>query len=212
MRKLFLMMLTLFLCMGVQAQENQYLRELTEAVKGLRKADSKVRDQFITQLSEKNNPKITLMDDVICEGDEFKGAKANRFRLNQSVVYVYGNQNPSLTSKDDGMLSSKERGIYYSAIEKSVKKGGTIKFSIDGHVGQQEFSVIAYHPTAKFRITVTDGFHRPVTKEGNGNVSAVSFSVFRSSTVTLTVEYLGDEKNKEPFESFAVLNYNPWKR
>ena len=116
MRKL-LMMLTLFLCTGVQAQENQYLRELTEAVKGLRKADSKVRDQFITQLSEKNNPKITLMDDVICEGDEFKGAKANRFRLNQSVVYVYGNQNPSLTSKDDGMLSSKERGIYYSAIE-----------------------------------------------------------------------------------------------
>ena len=87
-----------------------------------------------------------------------------------------------------------------------------IKFSIDGHVGQQEFSVIAYHPTAKFRITVTDGFHRPVTKEGNGNVSAVSFSVFRSSTVTLTVDYLGDEKNKELFESFAVLNYNPWKR
>ena len=206
------MMVTLFLCMGVQAQENQYLRELTEAVKGLRKADSKVRDQFITQLSETNNPKITLMDDVKCEGDEFKGAKANRFRLNQSVVYVYGNQNPSLTSKDDGMLSSKERGIYYSAIEKSIKKAGTVRFSVDGHVGQQEFSVVAYHPTARIRVTVNDGFHRPVTSEGIGNVSVASFSVNSKNTITLTVEYLGDDKNKETFESFAILNYNSWKR
>ena len=212
MRKLFLTMLTMLLCMGVQAQENQFLRDLTEAVKGLRKADSKVRDQFINKLSSNKNPKITLMDDVKCEGDEYKGAKANRFRLNQSVVYVYGNQNPSLTSKDDGMLSSKERGISYSAIEKSIKKGGTVKFCIDGHVGQQEFSVIAYHPTANFRITVTDGFHRPVAKEGIGNVNVMSFDVSRNSTVTLTIEYLGDEKNKEAFESFAIINYNPWKR
>ncbi len=212
MRKIVLTMLTMFLCMGVQAQENPYLRELTEAVKGLRKADSKVRDQFINKLSSNKNPKITLMDDVQCEGDEYKGGKANRFRLNQSVVYVYGNQNPSLTSKDDGMLSSKEHGISYSAIEKSIKKGGTVKFSVDGHVGQQEFSVIAYHPTSNFRITVTDGFHKPVTKEGIGNLSVMSFGVSRNSTVTLTIEYLGDEKNKEAFESFAILNYNPWKR
>lgn len=212
MRKIILTMLTMLLCMGVQAQENQYLRELTEAVKLLRKADSKVRDQFVSKLSASNCPKITLMDDAKCDGDEFKSAKANRFRLNQSVVYIYGNQNPSLTSKDDGMLSSKERGIFYSAIEKSIKKVGTVRFNIDGHVGQQEFSVIAYHPTAKIRVTVTDAFHRPVTNEGIGNVSVVSFSVSRKHTVTLTVEYLGDDKNKEPFESFAILNYNSRKR
>lgn len=212
MRKLLLTMLTLLLCLGVQAQENQYLRDLTEAVKGLRKADSKVRDQFISHLSSNKNPKITLMDDVMCEGDEFKGAKANRFRLNQTIVYVYGNQNPTLTSKDDGLLSSKERGIFYSAIEKSVKKGGTIKCSVNGHVGQQEFSIIAYHPTAKFKLSISDGWHNTITKEGVGNISIVYFRVNRNHTITFTIEYMGDEKNKESFESFAILNYNPQKR
>ena len=93
MRKLFLMMLTLFLCMGVQAQENQYLRELTEAVKGLRKGNDKVRKQFENNLSSSSKPKISLMDDVTSEGDEFKGNDANQFRLNQAVVNVYDSQN-----------------------------------------------------------------------------------------------------------------------
>lgn len=205
-------MLTLLLCLGVQAQENQYLRDLTEAVKGLRKGNEKVRKQFEASLSSSGKPKISLMDDVKSEGDEFKGNDANQFRLNQAVVNVYDRQNHTLTGKDGGMLSSKERGIYYSAIEKSIKKGGTVRFSIDGHVGQQEFSVIAYHPTAKIRVTVTDGFHRPVTNEGIGNVSIVSFGVSGKNTVTLTVEYLGDDKNKELFESFSIINYNPQKR
>lgn len=212
MRKVLFMMLTLLMCMDVQAQENQYLRDLTEAVKGLRKADSKVRDQFVSKLSSNKNPKITLMDDISSEGDEFKGAKANRFRLNQAIVYVYGNQNPTLTSKDDGMLSSKERGIFYSAIEKSIKKGGTVNYSINGHIGQQEFSVIAYHPTAKFKLSISDGWHKTIIKEGVGNVSIEYFRVYKNNTISITIEYLGDEKNKESFESFAILNYNPQKR
>lgn len=205
-------MMTLLLCMGVQAQENQYLRALTEAVIGLRKADSKVRDQFINTLSSSKNPKITLMEDAKSEGDEYKGEKANRFRLNQAIVYVYGNQNPTLTSKKDGMLNSKEQGVYYSAIEMSIKKSGTLRCSIDGHIGQQEFSVIAYHPTAKFKLTISDGWHNPITKVAVGNVSIEYFRVTKSNTVDITIEYLGDEKNKEPFESFAILNYNPQKR
>ena len=212
MRKVLFMMLALLMCMGVQAQENQYLRDLTETVKELRNADSKVRDKIISQLSLSKNPKITLMDDAKSEGDEFKGAKANRFRLNQTIVYVYGNQNPTLTSKDDGMLSSKESGIFYSAIEKSIKKGGTIKCSINGHAGQQEFSVIAYHPTAKFKLSISDGWHNTITKEGVGNVSIEYFSVNRDNTIFFTMEYIGDEKNKEDFESFAILNYNPQRK
>ena len=207
-----LMMLTLLLCMGVQAQENQYLRDLTEAVKGLRKANSKVREQFISKLSSSRSPKITLMDDAKCEGDEFRGSNANKFRLNQAIVYVYGNQNQTLTSKDGGMLSSKEQGIYYSAIEKSIKKGGSLECSVTGHVGLQEFSVIAYRPTAKFRVTVTDGWHNPVVKEGVGNVSLESYKVYGKNTITITIDYLEDNSNKEQFESFAILNFNPQKR
>lgn len=212
MRKIFLMMLALFLCVGVQAQENQYLRELTEAVKGLRRGNDKVRRQFETSLSSSGKPKIALMDDVNSEGDEFKGNDANQFRLNQAVVNVYDRQNHTLMSKDGGMLSSKERGIYYSAIEKSIKKGGTITCSFTGHIGQQEVAVISYHPTAKFKVTISDGWHNPVTKEGVGTVSVESYRVLRNNTVTITIEYVGDSSNKDSFDSFAIVNYNPQKR
>lgn len=211
MRKLFLMMLTLFLCMGVQAQENQYLRELTEAVKGLRKGNDKVRKQFEKSLST-NKPKIALMDDAKVEGDEFKGNDANQFRLNQSVVNVYDRQNQTLIGKDGGMLSSKELGIYYSAIEKSIKKGGTIMCSFTGHIGKQEVAVISYHPTAKFKVTISDGWHNPVVKEGVGTVSVESYRVLRNNTVTITIEYIGDNSNRDSFDSFAIVNYNPQKR
>lgn len=212
MRKSLLTMLTLILCLGVQAQENQYLRDLTEAVKGLRKGNDKVREQFVNNLSASNKPKITLMDDVECEGDEFKGGNANKFRLNQAIVYVYGNQNQTLTSKDGGMLSSREQGIYYSAIEKSIKKGGSLQCSITGHIGKQEISVVAYRPTAKFRVTVSDGWHNPVVKEGLGNVSLETYRVIRSNNITITIDYIEDNSNKGTFESFAILNYNPQKR
>lgn len=212
MRKVLFVMLTLLMCMGVQAQENQYLRDLTEAVKGLRKGNDKVRKQFETSLSSIDKPKISLMDDVKSEGDEFKGNDANRFRLNQSIVNVYDKQNLTLTSKDDGMLSSKERGIYYSAIEKSIKKGGTIKCSYTGHIGKQEVSVISYHPTAYFKVTVSDGWHSPVVKEGIGNVVIGSYPVPKNNTVIITIEYIEDKSNKDSFESFAILNYNPQKR
>ena len=212
MRKVLLMILTLLMCMGVQAQENQYLRDLTEAVKGLRKGNEKVRKQFENKLSSSSKPKIALMDDVKSEGDEFKGNDANQFRLNQAVVNVYDKQNQTLTSKDDGMLSSKERGIYYSAIEKSIKKGGTVKCRFTGHIGKQEVSVISYHPTAKFKVTISDGWHDAVVKEGVGNVSVESYSVLRSNTVTITIEYIGDKSNSHSFDSFAIVNFNPQKR
>lgn len=210
MKKVLFMMLTLLMCIGVQAQENQYLRDLTEAVKGLRKDKDKAHKQFIKSLSSSNKPKISLMDDVKSEGDEFKGNDANRFRLNQAVVNVYDNQNQILTSKDDGMLSSKERGIHYSAIEKSIKKGGTVKLSFTGHIGRQDFSVIAYSPTTKFKITISDGWHNPVVKMGVGDASVESYSVLRNNIVTITIEYIED--NKDSFESFAIINYNPQKR
>jgi hypothetical protein len=132
--------------------------------------------------------------------------------LNQAVVNVYDKQNQTLTSKDDGMLSSKERGIYYSAIEKSIKKGGSIKCRFTGHIGKQEVSVISYHPTSKFKVTVSDGWHNPVTKEGVGDVSLESYRVFQNYTVTITIEYVGDSTDSDSFDSFAIINYNPQKR
>ena len=181
-------------------------------LKGLERAMTKYANSLKLVFLLSGKPKISLMDDVKSEGDEFKGNDANQFRLNQAIVNVYDKQNQTLMSKDDGMLSSKELGIYYSAIEKSIKKGGTIKCNFTGHIGKQEVSVISYHPTAKFKVTISDGWHNPVTKEGVGTVSVESYRVLRNNTVTITIEYIGDSSNKDSFDSFAIVNYNPQKR
>ena len=89
-------MLALFLCMGVQAQDNQYLRELTESVKKLRKANSKVRNQIIADLAMEKNPKIALMDDIEGGGAEYDGLEANRFFMNQVFVFVYEKPPPQI--------------------------------------------------------------------------------------------------------------------
>ena len=212
MRKLLLMMLTLLLCLGVQAQENQYLSDLTEAVKGLRKGSDKVHKQFVNSLSSSNKPIISLMDDIKTEGDEFSGNGANQFHLNQAVSDVYEKQKLTSSDKGESIPSNKEPGIFYAAIEKSIKKGGTITCSFTRHFGKQEVSVISYHPTAKFKVTVSDGWHNPVTKEGVGNISLESYRVLKNNTVTIAIEYIGDSSNKDTFESFAILNYNPQKR
>ena len=75
-----------------------------------------------------------------------------------------------------------------------------------------EVSVISYHPTAKFKVTISDGWHNPVTKEGVGTVNVESYKVLRNNTVTITIEYIGDSSNKDSFDSFAIVNYNPQKR
>ena len=211
MRKLFLTMLALFLCMGVQAQENQYLRELTESVKRLRKAKSKVRNQIIADLAMEKNPKIALMDDIEGGGAEYDGDEANRFFMNQVFVLVYEKQNHKMESNSI-FLSSKERGINYSGIEKSIKKGGLVRYTIDGHKGRQEFVFIPYHPDTKYKVTISDNYRMPIEKIAT-DVCAIKFYYVRETeTITITIEYYGGDSNKETFESFAILNYNPQKR
>lgn len=212
MRRLLLTMLTLLLCMGVQAQENQYLRDLTEAVKRLRKANESVREKIIEDLSSEKNPKVSLMDDIEGGGAEYKLPTANRFKMNQVLVSVYRKQNHKVESNPGGLLSSKERGIFYSGIEKSVKKNGKVRYTIDGHKGEQEFVFVPYHPTAKYKVTVSDGWRHPIEKNVTDICSIKYYNVNAEETLTIVIEYFGDNSNKEPFESFAILNYNPQKR
>ena len=199
------------LSLGIQAQDNQYLHELTETVKKLRKAKSKVKKQIIADLAMDNKPKIALMDDIEGGGAEYDGPEANRFFMNQVFVFVYEKQNHKMES-NSVFLSSKEWGINYSGIEKSIKKGGKVKYTIDGHKGRQEFVFIPYHPDTKYRVTISDDLRRPIEKEVT-DVCAIKYDdVGEKDTITITIEYLGGKSNKEAFESFAILNYNPQKR
>lgn len=209
MNKVITIILFILFSMGIRAQENQYLRELTESVKKLRKAKVEQRNNVIADLAVESKPKIALMDDIKGGGAEYKGPEANRFHMNQVFVRVYGKQNHKMESDRD-LLSSKEMGINYSGIEKSIKKGGTVRYTINGHLGMQEFVFVPYHPNTKYKVTIYDDWRHPIEKEATDVCSIKYYNVKSEETITIIIELI--DNSHESFESFAILNYNPQKR
>lgn len=219
MRKIFV--LSLLLAAGAmfsQAQEQgeSYLQNITEIVKGLRKSNNSVHNSAIATLSADNKPKITLMDEICWAGDEaekaneVKGKNSNRFKLNQVITHVYKNQNHQLESKSI-MLNGNEKDIHYSAIEKTVKKGGKVTYKIYGREGNQDFIFIPFNPKSKYVVTIyVDG--KNVDRKEGSDVCQIHLDRLSSrQTITFSINYLADRGNKDRVESFAILNYNPQK-
>ena len=211
MKKGICLLLAMLAFSCAQAQDNQYLRELTEIVKKLRKAKSKIRNQVIADLAKEKNPKIALMDDIEGGGAEYDGLEANRFFMNQVFVFVYEKQNHKVESNSI-YLSSKERGINYSGIEKSIRKGGRVRYTIDGHKGRQEFVFIPYHSDTKYKVTISDDLRMPIERMATDVCAIKYYNVKETDTITIIIDYYGGNSNKEAFESFAILNYNPQKK
>lgn len=219
MRKKFV--LTLLLAAGAvfsQAQElgRSYLLDITEIVKELRKSNKTVRNSAIATLSADNKPKITLMDEIRWAGDEeekaneVKGNKGNRFKLNLVITHVYKNQNHQLETKSD-MLNGNEKDIHFSAIEKSVKKGGKVTYQIMGRKGEQDFIFVPFNPKSKYVITMYVDGKTVDRKEGTDVCQIHIDRLSCRQTITFSINYLADKANKDLVESFAILNYNPQK-
>ena len=110
-----LLSFTFFMASPAQEQTDNYLQDIAKVVKELRKSNNSTRNSAITTLSA--GQKLTLMDEIKWAGDEeekaneVKGAKGNRFKLNQVVAYVYKKQNHMLESKGD-MLNGNEKDIF----------------------------------------------------------------------------------------------------
>ena len=212
--------LTLLLAAGAvfsQAQEQgkSYLQNITEVVKELRKSNNSVRNSAIATLSADNKPKITLMDEIRWAGgeeekaNEVKGNKGNRFKLNQVITHVYKNQNHQLESKSI-MLNGNEKDIHFSAIEKSVKRGGKLTYQISGRKGEQDFIFIPFNPKTKYVIYMNTG-KEEIGKEAT-DVCTIHFDeISRKLPIEFSITYLDDKSNKDLVESFAILNYNPQK-
>lgn len=213
--------LTLLLAAGAmfsQAQEQgkSYLQNITEIVKELRKSDNSVRNSAIATLSADDKPKITLMDEIRWAGDEeekaneVKGNKGNRFKLNQVITHVYKNQNHQLETKSN-MLNGNEKDIHFSAIEKSVKKGGKVTYQIKGRYGEQDFIFVPFKKESKYVVTMyVDG--KTVDRKEGTDVCQIHINRLSSrQTITFSINYLSDKVNKDLVESFAILNYNPQK-
>ena len=199
-----------------QAQTDNYLQNIAKVVKELRKSDNSARNSVIATLSAVQNPKVTLMDEIRWAGDkeekanEVKGAKGNRFKLNQVVAYVYKKQNHLLESKGD-MLNGNEKDIHYSLIEKSVKRGGKVTYMTGGRKGEQDFIFIPFNPKSRYVVTMYVDGSKVDRKEGSDASQIHLNRISPKQIITFSINYLDDKANIGAVESFAILNYNQQK-
>lgn len=187
------------------AQEDAHLKKLTNDLIQLRKAkaSSSVLNKTVLNWSASSNPKITLMDDIKRdEINEYRGNGANKFKLNQIVTYVYNRQNTGLTSKGD-YFNSTEKDIFYSAIEKNIKKSCAVTYKLMGHLGAQEFVLISFNSKTKFTVTI-NGKKAKTVDEGVQYIKLDD--VKKDSMIIISIN---NESTSN--ESFVILNHNPQK-
>jgi len=189
------------------AQVDNHLDKMIDDLISLRKARgaNDALNKAVLDWSASDRPKITLMDEIRCEQDnEYRGNKANKFKMNQIVTHVYNRQNTGMVSKGD-YFNSTEIDVYYSAIEKTIKKGCTATYTLTGHLGAQEFVFVSFNPQTHFSATVNGKSAHPMTgKAGILSIriprvkkeDKISFSIFNES---------------DSNESFVILNHNPQK-
>ena len=207
--KHYVLFIIIAICPAIRsmAQADSHLAKLANDIISLqRKTSNKARlNQLVLNWSESSMPKITLMDDIGRAANEYRGADANRFKMNQLVTFVYDRQNKGMVSKGD-YFNSTEQGVHYSAIEKTVSKGKTVTYTLTGHSGLQEFLFIPFNPNALFTATVNG---EKAKKKENG-VQYISLpNITKQDTITFTITY--DNNNAAAFESFVIVNYNPQK-
>lgn len=210
LKRLLLIVFLCSLCSLCEAQQDAHLRELTAQVASLRNANKKGRE-IVAQQMVKSSEKIVLMDEIRPDANEYVGKNAFLFLLNPVVANVYSQQHVMLVSKGE-YYNSTEKGIYYSAIEKSVQPGKTVSYQITGHIGNQEYVILSYHPDSKFKVSVKlNGKIEVQSREVKGQWSFTLPQVKARDTMTLQITCLSSKNNKTPFESFAILNHNPQK-
>jgi len=195
----------MFTCFSSHAQVDSHLRKLAEGLFEIRKEKSsdKVLKKMATAWSSSQNPKIALMDDIKCDSqNEYQGKTVNRFKVNKLVARVYSSQNTGVYSKGE-YFNSTERDIYYSAIEKTIKKKKTVTYRLTGHIGKQEFFVVPYHADTKFVITVNG---KLATVGPDGEQYFVLPNVSKNDIMVFSIT---NQSNID--ESFVILNHNPQK-
>lgn len=203
-RRLYYVIMGLLVCMSIHAQEDVQLRKLTEQVVQLQKAKASKNalNKTVIDLSASGCPKITLMDEIKKNDNEYRDNGANKFKMNQVVTHVYGRQNTGMVSKGD-YFHSTEKDIYYSAIEKTVKKGCTVTYTLTGHVGVQEFVFVSFNPNSNYKAEVNG---QSATVKGGGVQHVKIGKVKKEDTITFSIT-----NKSSGNESFVIINYNPQK-
>ena len=206
--KVLFCIIAIWLChVPCQAQSiaDTYLSKMTEDVKTIRKkkASKDILNKTVLNWSATGMPKITLMDEIKRDAGEYKGKDVFKFKMNQLVYHVHDRQNTKMVSKGD-YFNSNEKNVFYSAIEKTVKRGHTVTYKITGHAGKQEFVFI--NPQSHLSATVNNV---PAKSLGDGVWAIVLDKVKASDTITMSITL--DAQDAAQYESFIILNHNPQK-
>ena len=206
-RLLFLMVVGLQTFFSSYAQENVHLKKLTDDIIAMRKAkaSSDALNKAVIDWSASGSPKITLMDEIKRDPDnEYRGNGANKFKMNQVVTHVYNRQNTGMVSKGD-YFNSTEKDVFYSVIEKTIKKGCTVTYTLANHIGVQEFIFLSYNPKARFSAIVNGKPANPVP----GKTGLLCIKLPRVRKEEKIAFSIFNESNSN--ESFVILNYNSQK-
>jgi len=189
------------------AQEDANLKKMADDLLAVRKANASnnALNKIVLDWSASGKPKITLMDEIQRDNkNEYKGSGTNKFKINQVVTHVYSRQNTGMVSKGD-YFNSTENDIYYSAIEKTIKKGCTATYTLTGHAGKQEFVFMAYNPKTKFSAKVNGDSALSVPGK-TGMLWIKLPKVNKEDKITFSIT---NESSSN--ESFVILNHNPQK-
>lgn len=204
---LILLFIGLLTCFDGFAQQDAYLRKMTEGLLLLRKSkgSNDALNKIILEWSASGKPKITLMDEIKKDpNNEYKGNGAFKFKLNQVVTHVYSRQNTGMVTKGD-YFNSSEKDICYSAIEKTVKKNSTVTYTLTGHVGVQEFVFMSYEPNSKFFVKVNGKQAMPVSNQ-KGVLTLILPKVKKEDKIIFSIT-----NSSASNESYVILNNNPQK-
>lgn len=189
------------------AQEDVHLKKLTDDLIQLRKvnASNDALNKTVLEWSASGNPKITLMDEIRRdENNEYRGCGTNKFKMNQVITHVYRRQNTGMTSKGD-YFNSTEKDIFYSVIEKNVKKKSTVSYTLTGHVGEQEFVFVSYNVNTLFFVKVNGVSAQPIS--GKKGVLYLKLPIVKKGDKII----FSITNNSNSNESFVIMNHNPQK-
>lgn len=209
MKSFFFMMVTgLLTCISGYAQEDAYLKKLTDGLLKIRKvgASSEALNETVINWSASGNPKITLMDEIKRDKNEYRGSGANRFKMNQVVTHVYNRQNTKMVSKGD-YFNSTEKNVFYSAIEKTILKDCVVTYTLTGHVGEQEFVFMSFDPKTVFNVVIKINEKEFGSgKSEDGVIHLKLQKVKKDDIISFTIK-----NGKNSNESYVILNHNPQK-
>ena len=127
------------------------------------------------------------------------------------VTYkVYDSRTKGLDyNKLNDLLDKEMENKYISMVDKVTEITGEITDATDLRIdprGEINGYIKGVNGTAKIKKVSWNVNMRNLALDNS------SIKTNSNNTVTITIEYIGDSSNKDSFDSFAIVNYNPQKR